>query len=134
MFIGFFLDGLHLVLNLYFFCISQIFISKLFQNNHENISNSNKKKKSYTFWSLILSGCSLCIISCYDINGKHVYFYNEYRRIHEVLFLATRTLSSWTNNLRNTREDRFLIVGSYSWVHHISFVANKQRQRGNTFA
>lgn len=26
------------------FCISQIFISKLFQNNHENISNSNKKK------------------------------------------------------------------------------------------
>ena len=80
------------------FCISQIFISKLFQNNHENISNSNKKKKSYTFWSLILSGCSLCIISCYDIHGKHLYFYKEWRRIHEVLLLAPRTLSSWTNN------------------------------------
>ena len=101
-FIGFFLNGLHLVLNLWVFffsfCISQIFISKLFQNNHENISNSNKKKKSYTFWSLILSGCSLCIISCYDIHGKHLYFYKEWRRIHEVLLLAPRTLSSWTNN------------------------------------
>ena len=102
-FIGFFSRwfafGFKSVFFFFFPGISQIFISKLFQNNHENISNSNKKKKSYTFWSLIHSGCSLCIISCYDINGWHMYFYNEWRRVHEVFLLATRTLfSSRTNN------------------------------------
>lgn len=110
-FTGLFLDGLPLVLSLSSFCISQLFLNKNFKSNHGNISDNNKKK------NLILSdpSASVCIISCYLINSKLVYFYNEWRRIQEGLALSTRAcFSSRANNWTLVWRNPIIIIAFFS--------------------
>lgn len=93
---------------MFFICISPLFFNKLLKNSNENRSKNNRTKH------LMLSDSkpgSLCLIPCYTINGKPMCFYNEWKKIHKGLVLATELyFSSGANNWTLLWKSPFIMV------------------------